>query len=123
MPGTQTGRVDEDDAEERRPGLTLMPEYSVDVPVWHGPDSEEIGNVSAEELMALGVSPPLIERLRAWQGGWEHNPLSRVGPPREIWSGSPLTVRLARHLQSELPGYRIFLDTRDGPRPVERWAD
>lgn len=114
--------MDEDDAEERRPGLTLFPEYSADLPVWHGPDGEGIGNVSAEELTALGVSRPLIERLRAWEEGWDHDPFTS-SPPKEFWPGSPLTVRLARHLQSELPGYRIFLDTRHGPRPVEDWAD
>jgi hypothetical protein len=114
--------VDEDDAEERRPGLTLFPEYSADLPVWHGPDSEEIGNVSAEELMALGVSPRLIERLREWQEGWEHDPFARVGPPREFWPGSPLTVRLARQLQAELRGYRVFLAAGPEPRPVEEWG-
>jgi hypothetical protein len=105
---------------EPLPGLTLMAEYGVDVPVWHGPDSERSGHVGAEALSALGVSRPLIERLRAWQEIWDHDPFTS-SPPRESWSGAPLSVRLARQLQSELPGYRIFLDTRSGPRPVEEF--
>ena len=110
-----------DEPPEPLPGLTFMPEYSVDVPVWHGPGSERSCHVDAEELSDLGVSRPLIERLRAWQEGWEHDPFSS-SPPREFWPGAPLSIRLARQLQSELPGYRIFLDTRSGPRPVEEWT-
>ncbi|TFV52241.1 hypothetical protein [Blastococcus sp. TF02A-35] len=113
--------MDADDVEERRPGLTLMPEHGVDVPVWHGPDSEESGNVSAAELAALGVSLPLVERLRAWAEGWDHDPVTG-SPLGQFRPGSPLTVRLARHLQSELTGHRIHLHTGDGPRPVEEWA-
>lgn len=112
----------EDGSEGRRPGLTLMPEHGVDVPVWHGPESEGTGSVSAQELMALAVSPPLIERLRAWEDGWDHDPLT-ASPLAQFRPGSPLTVRLARHLQSELPGHRVFLGTGEGPRPVEEWAD
>ena len=99
-----------------------MPEHSVDVPVWHGPGSEGSGHVSAEELTSLGVSLPLIERLRAWGEGWDHDPATS-SPRGEAWPGSSSTVRLARHLQSELPGYRILLDGGDEPRPVAEWAD
>ncbi|RZU31412.1 hypothetical protein BKA19_1071 [Blastococcus saxobsidens] len=63
-----------EEAAEPLPGLTLMPEYGVEVPVWHGPDSQHSGNVGAEELLAMGVSSGLAERLRAWQEGWEHDP-------------------------------------------------
>ena len=56
----------EDDGDPR-PGLTLFPEYGVDVPVWHGPDSDATGLVDADQLLALGVSPALVERLAAWQ--------------------------------------------------------
>jgi hypothetical protein len=114
--------VNGEDSPKSLPGLTLMTEYGVDVPVWHGPDSQKLGNVSADELLALGVSRPLIERLRAWQEGWDHDPFARVGPPREFWSGSPLSVRLARQLQAELPSYRIFLSDGPDARPVEEWA-
>jgi hypothetical protein len=114
--------VDEEDPAEPLPGLTLMPEYGVDMPVWHGPDSKNLGNVDAEELLTLGVSPQLIERLRAWEEGWEHDPFARLGPPREFWPGSPLAVRLARQLQAELRGYRVFLAAGPEPRPVEEWA-
>jgi hypothetical protein len=73
-------------------------------------------------LVVLGVSRPLIERLRAWQEGWGHDPFRRSGPPREFWPGSPLSVRLARQLQAELPGYRIFLAAGPEPGPVEEWT-
>ena len=112
----------EEDDGERRPGLTLMPEYMVDMPVWHGPSGDGIGNVTAQELMALGVSSALLERLRAWQDGWEHDPITGSSP-REFRAGSPLTLRLAQHLQAELPGYRLFIATSDGPRPVDEWMD
>ena len=103
-----------------RPGLTLFPEFSADLPVWHGRDNDDFGNVDAQELLALGVSRPLIERLRAWQEGWDHDPFGRVRPPREFRLGGPLSVRLAQQLQAQLPGYRIFLADSD-PRPVEEW--
>ncbi len=57
----------QDEATEQRPGLTLMPEYGVDIPVWYGPGGDGIGCLAAEDLAALGVSDRLIERLRAWQ--------------------------------------------------------
>ncbi|MCA0143519.1 hypothetical protein [Blastococcus sp. LR1] len=103
------------------PGLTLMPEHGVDVPVWHGPDSQDSGNVTAEGLLALGVSSGLVERLRAWQEGWEHDPFTRSSPP-QLRPGTPMTVRMARHLQAELPGYRIFLAVGSEPRPLDDWV-
>ena len=108
---------------EPRPGLKVMPEYTVDMPVWHGPGSDDSGNVGAEELTALGVSGSLVQRLRAWQESWDHDRNIEGSPPRESWPGSPLTVRLARQLQAELPDYRVFLFTYSGLRPVEDWAD
>lgn len=82
--------MEDDDAEDRRPALVLMPEHSVDVPVWHGENSEGIGNVSAEELMALGVPAAMVERLRACAEGWDHNPVSLDtddGPrPADEWT-------------------------------------
>lgn len=109
--------VDEGDTAER-PGLTLMPEVAVDLPVWHGPGSDSIGCLQAEDLVDLGVSSQLIDRLRAWQEGWEHDHRKTWRGPREFMPGSPLSVRLARQLQAELPAYRIFL----GDRPVEQWT-
>jgi len=97
-----------------------MPEFSVDVPVWHWGDQS--GSLGEEGLLELGVSRALIERLRAWQAGWEHDPLTR-SPLKEFRSGSPLSVRIAQHLQRELPDYRIFLDGADGPRPIDEWTD
>jgi hypothetical protein len=113
--------MQQDDGLASRPELTLMTDHMVDLPVWHGPDSAGIGNVTAEELMGLGVSRPLIERLRAWEQDWDHDP-STSGPRQKFWPGSRSTVRLARQLHEELPGYRILLWTRDGARPVEEWT-
>jgi hypothetical protein len=118
----QTVAVDAEEEPTPRPGLTLAPEYSADLPVWHGPDGENIGNVGVEELVALGVSWRLIERLRAWQAGWDHDPFTS-SPPAKYELGSPLTVRLAQDLQWELPEYRIFLATEAGPRPADEWPD
>ena len=109
-------------ATQQPPGVTLMTEYGVDIPVWHGPGSDRTGCLAAEELTALGVSDRLIERPRAWQERRDHGPLTS-SPPRETWPGSPSTVRLARHLQAELPGYRIFLVAGPEPRPIDEWID
>jgi hypothetical protein len=97
-----------------------MPDYGVEVPVWHGPDSDDLGLLDGDHLLALGVSGPLIERLRAWQEAWDHDP-SSGSPPRDTWPDQPSVQRLARDLQAELPGHRIFLFTGTGgrPRPVE----
>lgn len=111
----------EDAGPRPRPGLTLFPEHTVDVPVWHGPDSDDTGHVDGDALLALGVSPPLIERLREWQEGWDHDP-SGGSPPRAFWPGGPLSVRLARQLQAELRDHRIFLVTPAGPRPIDEWS-
>ena len=94
--------MDADETAEPLPGLTLMPEHGVDVPVWHGPDSENIGNVGAEELLVMGVSS------RRSSGG--------------VPTGAESTVRLARRLQAELRGYRIFLAAHTDPRPVDEWG-
>ena len=112
----------QDEATESRPGLMSMPEYGVDIPVWHGPDADDSGGLAAEDLATLGVSDRLIERLRAWQESWDHDP-STSSAPRGSWPGSPATLRLARHLQAELPGYRIFLFADPVPRPIDEWID
>ena len=110
----------QDDAEEQRPGLTLMPEHGVDVPVWYGPGGGAPGGLDADELAALGVSDRLIERLRAWQQSWDHDPFTS-NPPRASWPGSPVTLRLAQHLRAELPGCRVFLIDNRQPRPIDEW--
>jgi hypothetical protein len=115
----QTGLM-QYDAEQKRLELTLMPEYGVDVPVWYGPGGEESGGLDAEELRALGVSDRLIERLRAWQQSWDHDPFTS-SPTARVMPGSPVTLKLAQHLQAELPGYRIFLMDNRGPRPIDEW--
>jgi hypothetical protein len=100
-----------------------MPEYGVDIPVWHGPGGPGDGSgcLPAEELAALGVSEGLIERLRAWQESWE-----RENPPFKTWNtadkvvaGVPLGVQLTRQLQAELPGHRVYLSGDPDPAPVE----
>src|SRR3954454_8246936 len=108
------GTVAVQEATQQPPGLTLMPEYGVDIPVWHGPGGDLTGWLGAEELTALGVSERLIERLRAWRESWDHDPFTS-GPPRDAWPGGPSTVRLARHLQAELPRYRIFFAVDPAP--------
>ncbi len=60
--GRQTGLVQE--ATQSRPELIVMPDHGVDIPVWHGPGSDSIGGLDAEELAALGVTDRLIERRR-----------------------------------------------------------
>ena len=99
-----------------------MPEHGVDMPVWHGPSAEKSGNVTAEQLRGLGASQGIIERLLAWQANWDHDPFTGSALHR-FRPGSPLTVRLARHLQAELPGRRIFLVSESCPRPVDEWLD
>ncbi len=112
--------MQEDDARDPRPGLTLFPEYGVDVPVWHGPGGERHGLVDADQLSALGVSPGLVERLAAWQEGWDHDPFG-MGPPERFREGNTTFVRLARQLQAELPGFRVHLRARSGLVLVDEW--
>jgi hypothetical protein len=115
---------EEEDAPDLRPGLTVMPEYGVDIPVWYGPGSDGLGWLDAEKLATLGVSDGLIERLRAWQESWEreHPPFKTWNTADKVVAGVPLGVRLARQLQAELPGHRIFWSGGPDPVPVEDWT-
>ncbi|WP_156036120.1 hypothetical protein [Blastococcus sp. URHD0036] len=112
-----------DESFKSRPSLTVMPEYTVDLPVWHGPEGHRFNCLDAEELAALGVSAGLIDRLRAWQQRFEreHPPFKTWYRPDELVAGVPMGVRLARQLQAELPGYRIYLPGDPDPVPVEDW--
>jgi hypothetical protein len=108
--------VIEESPSEQVPTLTLFPEYGVFVPVW----SPGIGPLDADGLAALGVSGPLIERLHAWNKGWQ----IRAHGNRDLAEfalGEPLSVQLARELQAELPDYEIFLTLGPDPRPVKEW--
>ena len=67
------------------------------------------GDVDGEELARLGVSAQLIERLRSWQEGWEAR-VEIAADPLDLMPGRPLSVRLARQLQSELPAHDVYLD-------------
>lgn len=114
-----TGSVQEE-VTESRPGLTLMADHGVDIPVWYGPGGDSAGGPDADELAAWGVSDRLINRLRAWAEAWDHDPFTSNAAPGHR-EGSPTTVRLAQHLQTELPGYRIFLFDGRRRRPIDEW--
>ena len=73
---------------------------------------DENGSVTEEALGALGVSAPLIERLRVWNGA--HGAPIAIGRDHELAVGQPYSVRLAQQLLKELPGYEIRL--ADGSR-------
>jgi hypothetical protein len=99
--------------------LVMRPHEGFDMPV------ETLGlgfplddQLEAHELMAPGVSAQLIERLRSWQEGWDERGEYRSGR-LEFTAGSPLSVRLARQLQSELPAHRNYLDVQGELRPAE----
>ena len=105
--------VDEANAEERLrrcKTLVLRPHHGVEVPV------EVVGlgfpldeYLDAGDLARLGVSAALIERLRLWQEGWQGR-VDIPADPLEFAPGRPLSVRLARQLQSELPAHEIHLE-------------
>jgi hypothetical protein len=104
---------------QRCEALVLRPHEGADVPV------ETLGlgfpldsYLEAQGLARLGVSPRLIERLRSWQEGWENgaeNPAAQT----DFIPGRPLSIRLARQLQSELPALAIYLDVSGDLRPAE----
>jgi hypothetical protein len=115
--------MDEEDPPRPRRGLLLAPEYGADMPVWLLSDDEHYGgDLDAEALMEIGVPWTLIERLRAWQSNWDHDPESSSAPP-QFAVGSPLSVRLARDLQWELSEFCIYLGSEAGPRRVDEWVD
>ncbi len=66
------------------------------------------GDVDGEELARLGVSAQLIERLRSWQEGWKAR-VQIAADPLDFTPGRPLSVRLARQLQSE-SAHDVYLD-------------
>jgi len=87
--------------------LILRPYRHRELPVWFGPPVE--GDAGVEDLTRLGVSSRLIERLRAWQQGWEVR-TTIPADPLDFTPGRPLSVRLARQLQAELPQHEVYLD-------------
>jgi hypothetical protein len=103
-------RAQADERIRRCEALVLRPHEGVDVPVETlGLGFPLDGHLEAQNLARLGVSARLIERLRSWQQGWENgieNPAAQV----EFLPGQPLSIRLARQLQSELPAIAISLD-------------
>jgi hypothetical protein len=105
--------VDEAQAKERiRRSRTLVlgPREGAEVPVeFVGIGDFLDGPAQAEDLARLGVSPQLIERLRAWQKDWEAR-VETGRHPREFTSGQPLSLRLTRQFQSELPEHDVYLD-------------
>ena len=100
-----------------RAALTFAPDYGVDIPVW----DDRVGYLSVEELAALGVSAGLIEKMRAWQLDWEHDPRKTWNYRDQVVASVPLRVRLARQLQAELRDHRVFLEGARGRVPVEDW--
>jgi hypothetical protein len=87
--------------------LILSPESCVDVPVWYGPPGA--GAVEADHLMRLGASSQLVERLRAWNAD-QDSPPGGNKDPRDVVPGSPLSMRLAQHLQRELTDHDVYLE-------------
>jgi hypothetical protein len=96
--------------------VTLMPDPDADACVW---DSEE-GALREDELLALGVSQPLIQRLRAWLEAYD--PPVGTAPDPEAVVGLPWSLRLAEQLQRELAGYEIHLSKGPDSRPFQEWT-
>ena len=102
-----------------RKTLTLMTEEGVDVPVWRMP--ADVGLVSPEELRDIGVSAPLVDRLKAWARDCDAPYLSRLRLD-DLREGGQVSLRLARQLQAELPDYEIFIMQDGSPRPLHYWS-
>jgi hypothetical protein len=108
------GEARAEDRLRRSRSLIVRPRHHADVPVQFGPPDDAYAP-DAEDLARLGVSRRLIERLRTWQQGWEAR-ISLPADPLDFTPGRPLSVRLARQLQAELPGHAIYLDANSDLR-------
>jgi hypothetical protein len=100
--------------EEGRKRILVMPEYGMDVPLW---DRSDYPQSTAGEV--AGLSPQLVERLRAWNEQW----LDAHDRPEKLisrWSAAEahawtqLGYRLAWQLQAELPDVEILIADDSG---------
>lgn len=85
--------------------LRVMAEYMDDDPVWDS-DVDHLGPVVLEEL---GVSDGLVQRLRAWNEGFNGIALTgfQFGSIDEERRWEQEGLRLAYELQNELPDIEI----------------
>lgn len=96
-------------SEEGRKRILVMPEYGTDLPLW---DRSDYPQSTAREV--AGLSPQLVERLRAWNEQWLEAHKRAEKPVR--WSAAQahawtqLGYRLAWHLQAELPDVEILIE-------------
>jgi hypothetical protein len=109
-------RVDLESApgETYRPeALLVMAEYGVEDPVWDRPRGRG-GPVSLSEL---GVSEPLVRRLRTWNETFERSAATADG-----WADAGAWVQqglaLARELQQQLPDLDVRFYHADDDRPL-----
>jgi hypothetical protein len=93
-----------------------MPDGDADACVW---DSEQ-GALREQELLALGVSRPLTERLRAWLEAYD--PPAGTAPDPRAELGLPWSLRLAAELERELPSCEIHLSNGPDSKPFREWA-
>jgi hypothetical protein len=106
----EMARAQADERIRRCRVLVLKPIEHGDMPVEvAGLGSGLDGPLDADELARLGVSPRLIVGPRDWQEGWERR-IAVAADPFEFTPGRPLSVRLARQLQAELPAHEVVLD-------------
>jgi hypothetical protein len=93
-----------------------MAEYGVDDPVWDRPD----GDGGPVDLAELGVNEVLLQKLRGWNATFEQLALtaftwsSRSAETAWVTEG----LRLAHHLQRELPDIDVRYAHADDDRPL-----
>ncbi|WP_454084713.1 hypothetical protein [Georgenia sp. Marseille-Q6866] len=104
---------------ERPTVVLVMSEWSVEYPLW----DRSPGGLGLVDPEALGVSPSLAQRLRAWNG--EHND-APDGPENFTWPSPQAGVEwrrrgldLAYALQDELgPDVEVLYFEDGNDRPV-----
>ncbi|CCH90140.1 protein of unknown function [Modestobacter italicus] len=92
-----------------------MLELNADSFLW----DDEHGALREDELRAYGVSTALIARLRAWFDAAFPTAGAAADPETQV--GRPWSLRLAAHLQQELPGYDVHLPSGRVSRPLHEW--
>jgi hypothetical protein len=92
-----------------------MPDGDADACVW---DSEQ-GALREQELLALGVSSRLIERLCPWLDACDP-PVGTASDPQASL-GLPWSLRLAAQLERELLGCEVYLSNGPDRRPFREW--